>query len=223
MTGSHRRAVPSALAVATLEPSGLNRAFVTLPLWPMKTPRRWAATSAERMDLFGGGHGVRQRESLVPGAYALHRVGRLEQRGRVLRGDHRPDRVALCLGVAPGVPDVPPADQGRDQEREHDGEADQPPRPQPPPLLLEFLALLCLFLRPLPALLVLTAPLDHGAGQHVVPDLETGRLLPRRRVDRAEDPTLVELLENRLGDLQRHAGVAGEVVGACGRSAPPRA
>ena len=32
VTGSHTRALPSAPAVATREPSGLNRATVTLPL-----------------------------------------------------------------------------------------------------------------------------------------------------------------------------------------------
>ena len=103
-----------------------------------------------------------------------------------------------------------------------DAEPDQHPRAKPTPLLREPLPLPCLLFRPSLLLLVLTSPLDHGSGENVMPDLEPGRLFPWSGVDRAEDPPLVELLENRLGNRQRHACVTGEVVGLVDDPRPRR-
>ena len=146
-----------------------------------------------------------------------------------IQEEQSPDRllsrarlVALCLSiVALGPGEGTQSDGYEEKSKGGDAEAHGEPRTLAAPLLLDLLALPCLVLPPV-ALLVLTPPLDHGAGEHVVPDLEPGRLFPWRGVDRAEDPPLVELLENRLGDLQRHACVAGEVVGLVDDPRPRR-
>ena len=111
------------------------------------------------------------------------------------------------------------------QGREHGcgkTESNGEPRPLPAPLLLRLLEPPCLLFSTPTLFVVLAAPLDDGVRQNVVANLEAPALLARRRIDGAEDPALIELLEDRLGDLLRAARVAGEIGGVVDDPRPRR-